>query len=91
MAPSTVVPMQAIRRAFISHGFQGAGCGHSGPYSVFDCSKWFGGLWDRQQGHGEFCGASSAGWLESKLKNSVENSVDWQFIVTHFPPWWGEA
>lgn len=32
----------------------GAGCGHSGPYSVFDCSKWFGGLWDRQSGLAAF-------------------------------------
>ena len=80
----------------------GAGCGHSGPYSVFDCSKWFGNLWDRQQGLGacmtskcsgatNFCGMSRVpGWLDAKLKDSVERKVDWQFVVTHFPPWWGE-
>lgn len=33
----------------------------------------------------------SAGWLDAKLKESVTHQVDWQFVVTHFPPWWGEA
>lgn len=30
------------------------------------------------------------GWLDAKLKESVQNKVDWQFVVTHFPAWWGE-
>ena len=130
----------------------GAGCGHSGPFSVFDCSKWFGGLWDRQSGLAAFADSFSYqknscillhvvqtwadmiiyrslsycifmyimyicilpfvtlwrslqahwlffscayrvmwwGWLDAKLKESVEHKVDWQFVVTHFPAWWGE-
>jgi len=73
-------PEHNICGAQHSGTYAGAGCGHSGPYSVFDCSKWFGNLWDRQQG-----------WLDAKLKDSVQQKVDWQFVVTHFPPWWGEA
>jgi len=72
-------PEHNICGAQHSGTYAGAGCGHSGPYSVFDCSKWFGNLWDRQQG-----------WLDAKLKDSVQQKVDWQFVVTHFPPWWGE-
>ena len=42
--------------------------------------------WDNK-----FCGMSRVpGWLDAKLKDSVERKVDWQFVVTHFPPWWGE-
>eukprot|EP00913_Durusdinium_trenchii_P020105 g18893.t1 len=73
-------PEHNICGAQHSGTYAGAGCGHSGPYSVFDCSKWFGHLWDAQ-----------SGWLDAKLKESVTHQVDWQFVVTHFPPWWGEA
>ena len=41
---------RAFAKSAVSFRWPGAGCGHSGPYSVFDCSKWFGSLWDRQSG-----------------------------------------
>mmetsp|Transcript_68091 Transcript_68091/g.160266 ORF Transcript_68091/g.160266 Transcript_68091/m.160266 type:complete len:480 (+) Transcript_68091:68-1507(+) len=72
-------PEHNICGAQHSGTWAGAGCANSGPDSVFDCPGWFGTLWSNQQG-----------WLDAKLKESITNQVDWQFIVTHFPPWWGE-
>lgn len=51
-------------------------CGPQGPESVWDCPGWFGKLW-----------AAQMDWLDRCLATS---SADWQVVVTHFPPTYGQ-
>lgn len=60
----------------VKHNVANANCGNQGPTSVGDCVAWFEQLWEAQEV-----------WLEGLLKQS---SSDWQIVVTHFPPGWGE-
>lgn len=56
------------------------GCAASGgPVNEWACFGWFSQLWGQQQS-----------WLDGQLRNSVIDKVDWQFVVTHFPVWWGQ-
>jgi len=47
-----------------------------GPFSVQDCPGWFQRLWQAQ-----------VIWLEHNLQGSL---AEWQIVVTHFPPTWGQ-
>merc|ERR1712232_755595 len=46
-----------------------------GPKDRFSCADWFKNFF-REQGN----------WLEGKLAQSDKDGVDWQILVTHFPP-----
>eukprot|EP00930_Biecheleria_cincta_P020695 TRINITY_DN154_c2_g1_i1.p1 TRINITY_DN154_c2_g1~~TRINITY_DN154_c2_g1_i1.p1 ORF type:complete len:594 (+),score=85.79 TRINITY_DN154_c2_g1_i1:90-1871(+) len=61
------------------HADPWSGCGEEGPANAWECSGWFSRIWKQQQT-----------WMEDLLKQSIIDKVDWQVIVTHFPPWWGE-
>lgn len=58
------------------HNIAGASCGPMGPFSIQDCPGWFARLWDAQ-----------VVWLKRNLGLSA---ADWQIVVTHFPPTWGQ-
>eukprot|EP00931_Biecheleriopsis_adriatica_P091828 TRINITY_DN656_c0_g1_i1.p1 TRINITY_DN656_c0_g1~~TRINITY_DN656_c0_g1_i1.p1 ORF type:complete len:684 (+),score=125.93 TRINITY_DN656_c0_g1_i1:91-2052(+) len=63
-----------------AHSGTAANCAASGgPQNVYVCAKWFSDLWSAQQS-----------WLDGQLRKSNVDKVDWQFVVTHFPPWWGQ-
>lgn len=55
----------------MSHNYQDATCGITGPMSVEQCAQWFKDLWDAE-----------VKWMKDGLGKS---SADWQFIATHFP------
>eukprot|EP00930_Biecheleria_cincta_P095172 TRINITY_DN87182_c0_g1_i1.p1 TRINITY_DN87182_c0_g1~~TRINITY_DN87182_c0_g1_i1.p1 ORF type:complete len:596 (-),score=102.24 TRINITY_DN87182_c0_g1_i1:190-1977(-) len=63
----------------VKHANPWSGCGEEGPGNAWDCKGWFSKIWTKQQV-----------WLEKLLKQSIVDKVEWQVIVTHFPPWWGE-
>jgi len=50
-------------------------CGKSGPSSPQDCPAWFQRLWAEQKD-----------WMDRLM---VVSKADWQIVVTHFPPTWG--
>eukprot|EP00442_Polarella_glacialis_P058732 CAMPEP_0115057658 /NCGR_PEP_ID=MMETSP0227-20121206/5889_1 /TAXON_ID=89957 /ORGANISM="Polarella glacialis, Strain CCMP 1383" /LENGTH=435 /DNA_ID=CAMNT_0002442503 /DNA_START=150 /DNA_END=1457 /DNA_ORIENTATION=- len=54
------------------------GCGKTGPFNVWQCKWWFIKIWNDQM-H----------WIEEELTKSNRDGVEWQIIVTHFPPMWG--
>jgi len=60
----------------LQHNPEGNCSEYGGPASVWECPGYFKALWHVQQ-H----------WLEQRLSNSRS---DWQIVVTHFPPTWGQ-
>lgn len=58
------------------HNVANAGCGNEGPTDLGNCLLWFANLWEKQ-----------VAWLETSLASST---ADWQILVTHFPPRFGQ-
>jgi len=58
------------------HNTKDAKCGVDGPQSLEDCPGWFQRLW-----------AEQIVWLDRVL---AQSEADWQVVVTHFPPSWGQ-
>jgi len=61
------------------HDTPWASCGKQGPSNAWNCHTWFADMWQKQQS-----------WLDRHLRKSIVNGIQWQIVVTHFPPWWGQ-
>jgi len=59
-----------------AHNLPNASCGPQGPVNLESCYPWFADMWEKQ-----------LLWLEDRLDKST---AQWQMVVTHFPPYWGD-